>query len=176
MLSIFKGLFGHSDSSIKQNIYSIQVNDEEINRSLIKIIKQIQQEILLLKNHLSAESTIEKDEELQELFEKMLQIKASVKELSLHVEKIIEIEMSYKDFFIIKDDTFLGDKRQQLGQMMNAINAFIEIVQQKPSINELREELFDKLVYSINALSSSINQILKDDENLRVIYKRIKEI
>ena len=175
MTNIFKRIFS-TRSKPNDRIYNTEINDEEINLNISKIILKLHDEIKVFEMHLETATIDQKENYLQELYGEIITIQQSVKEISHDVEKIIALEIECKDFFIIKDDSFLLDKRSQLSQVAESINEFLNIVQQRPSLEALRSELLEKLIASLNNISRSINSIIKDDNNLRVIYKKLTEI
>jgi len=174
MFGFFKKLKG--EERARQTLYQIEINDDEINKNISKLVLKLQDKIKTFKSHLETENIEQKEEDFQTMYEFILNIKTMFKELEDDVEKIIALEMEYKTYFIIKDDAFLLDKREQIKMILNNIDAFLTIVQQRPSFRDLRQELFDKMVGAINTMSIGVSKIVRDDENLRTIYKKLSEI
>jgi len=174
MSNIFSSIFGKKEKKTK--IYNIEINDEEINENISQILLRLQEKMKRFKSHLDVPNMYQKEDDFHELYKEILAINESVKEVSNDVEKIISLEVEAKDFFIIKDDTFLLDKRTQLKEIMEAVHSFLTIIQQNPSVDDLRKELLQKLIEEINRINLGLNKIIKDDMNLHVIYKKLAEL
>ncbi|MGE0792858.1 MAG: hypothetical protein AB7V77_01605 [Candidatus Woesearchaeota archaeon] len=174
-MGLFKFLFGE-EKKVKNRIYDIEINDSEINNNIVNLVLKIENKIKLFKEHLNNPLMGQKDEDLEEMYEYMLKIEKSVQEITQDVEKIIKMEIECKDYFIIKDDTFLFEKRQELEKILNVVKWFINVIQQRPSNEQLKADLFRSMVDSISRIGISINTIIKDDTNLKSIYKKLTEI
>jgi hypothetical protein len=175
MFGAIKHIFGHKDVS-NERIYNIHVNDSEISKSLYQLLKKLQDRIFVLKEHLNTPSLQQKDDDLNDIYTELLKINTDVKNLHQDITRIIDIETKYKDYFIVKDDQFLLDKKQQLLTIQQYIGNITNVITQKPSIQELREEYIQKFFQDLTQMQQSINTIIKDDDNLITIYKGLYEI
>ena len=174
MFNLIRSLFGKRRNTSK--LYYIEINDDEINKRISSILLELQERIKLLREHLSASAINEKDEDLREMYSYIVRIKVEITTISDDVENIIQMELKNKDYFIIKDDSFLLDKRDQLRNIKNALQTFTDIIQQHPSAEELEMELISKMIDAINNIGIDINKVIRDDMNLRVIYKSVADM
>ncbi len=166
--NLFKKKEGEED-----RIYKIELRDETINENISKIVFELKEKVDSLKNHLDSSTMVDSSSYLSKLYDEIITLRRRLNELYEDVTKIIDIEMQNKEYFIIKDDQFLLDKKEQLENIKNRTDQLLEIVEQKPSSNELREDLIREMQSYINNMSSSINKIVNDDNGLRVIYKAL---
>lgn len=169
---MFGNLFKKEEGE-ENRIYKIELRDETINENLSKIVFELKEKIDSLKNHLDSSTMVDSSSYLSKLYDEIITLRRRLNELYEDVTKIIDIEMQNKEYFIIKDDQFLLDKKEQLENIKSRTDQLLEIVEQKPSSNELREDLIKDMQSYINNMSSSINKIVNDDNGLRVIYKAL---
>lgn len=171
---MFGNLF-KSKNTEKERIYNIEINDEIINKNMGNILLKLQEEVNLLKRHLNY-SSIQTNNDLSKIYEKVMLVRRDMNTLLEDVDKIINIEMDNKDYFIIKDDVFLLDKKEQLETIKKLTDNFLQIIEQKPDVNDLRNNLFNQIQIALNEIGEAINKIIKDDAGLRVIYKTLSSI
>jgi len=171
-MNFIKKLFANK----KPRIYYIEINDEEINKQLSHTIIQIQKEISSFKEIISSSSIEAKESALQQMQELLLTAKSEIAMVSDDVDKIINIELANSNYFAIKDESFLKDKKDQISIIYEEIASFLNIVQQRPSAEELREELLSQLVNKLDVMSISMDKLIADDFNLKAIYKNLNNL
>ncbi|MGM5481130.1 MAG: hypothetical protein ACQESE_01830 [Nanobdellota archaeon] len=167
-----KAAFGNN----KTRLYYIEIDDEGIDKHISEIIIKTKDKIKQFKQHLSESNITLKDNDLNELYELMISIKNEVTHLRDDLHRITDMKLKHEQYFVIKDSSFLQDKKQQLESIWNEVNSFTQIVEQKPSAEEFKNELLNKMVSQLDVISNDMDNIIKDDFNLRTIYKKLMEI
>ncbi|MFP4119289.1 MAG: hypothetical protein ACLFTH_04510 [Candidatus Woesearchaeota archaeon] len=174
-MQVFKKLktaFGNN----RTRLYYIEIDDEGIDKHISEIIIKTKEKIKLFKQHLSESNITLKDTDLNELYELMISIKSEITHLQEDLKRITNMKLKHEQYFVIKDSSFLDDKKQQLDLIWNEVNNFTQIVEQKPSAEEFKNELLQKMISQLDMISASMDRIVKDDFNLRTIYKKLMEI
>ena len=156
-------------------LYYIEINDEEIDKHISEIIIQIHTKIHEFKDELS-QIAPNKEERLQDLYRLMLDLKAKVQHLRKDVDTVTNMELRNKDFFVIKDESYLQDKKTQLEDMLQAMQSFLSIVEAQPSTQVLKDELINELLTHLNRIIEGAKHIIADDYHLRTIYKRLLDV
>ena len=160
----------------RTRLYYIEIDDEGIDKHISEIIIKSKEKIKQFKQHLSESNISLKNEDLNELYELMISIKGEIRHLQEDLKRITDMKLKHEQYFVIKDSSFLEDKKQQLETIWNEIDNFTQIVEQKPSAEEFKNDLINKMVSQLDTISASMDKIVKDDFNLRSIYKKLMEI
>ncbi len=167
------GLFG---SKKRVRLYHIEIDDEGIDEEISEIILKTQQNISKFKQHIDHSTFMLSDEALSNLKRLMIKTKDKVIHLRNDINTITNLKLENQQYFIIKDNSFFSDKKDELEKISELVYKFIEIIEQHPSTTELRDDLINNLINDLLQMQQSIEQILTDDKQLREIYKRISEI
>lgn len=160
----------------KPRIYYIEINDAEINKELSRVIGQVQNQIKYFNTHLESFSIDTKEDSLDKMHNLLIIAKNKLKDIEIDVDKIINIELQNNNYFSIKDESFLKDKKQQIVNIAERIDEFFNIINQRPSSSDFRKELIDELTHKLNQISLSMDKMIADDYNLKVIYKKINDL
>ena len=167
-MNFFDKVFG----SKRKKLYYIEVNDTAIDADISRLIMQLSQVIKEFKETIDHTSITNREEVLQQLYELMISIKEKMEHLESDVMTISNIELKNEKYFIIKDQRYLADKKMQLQKIEESMGGFLTIVEQRPSANELREELMEQMIKELNHIIESTKYVIADDKNLRDIYRK----
>jgi DNA repair ATPase RecN len=167
------GLFS---SKRKSRLYGIEIDDESIDKDISKLILHVEQKINEFKQHIDYSTFVLSDEELSQLRRVMGETKDKINHLQRDLETISSLKLANQEYFIIKDEAYFADKKVQLKNMNDAVYQFIQILEQHPSTNELREDLLSTLITDLQQIHTSLQRLLADDRYLREIYKKIAEM
>lgn len=157
-------------------LYYIEIDDVAINKQMSNIIIQLEGRIKEFKAHINNTTMTIKEQDLQEIHQMMIKVKEEVDMIEHDVKKITDVEFKNKDYLVIKDKTFLEDKKIELETINREINKFINIIENNPSAKSLQTEFLPKLVNQFNTIIECTNKVIKDDDTLRIIYKKLTEI
>ncbi|MGM5480373.1 MAG: hypothetical protein ACQESC_02850 [Nanobdellota archaeon] len=157
-------------------LYYVAIDDEGIDKHISKIIIRAKDKLDSFKHQLSATQVILSDDDFTDLYKLLIDLKQDVKKLHEDLDTITGIELHNSQYFVVKDKSFLEDKKKQLNNMFQEIDSLTQIIEQRPSANEMKQDLLDKMESQVDIISSSIDAILKDDFNLRRIYKSISNL
>ena len=160
----------------KTRLYYIEIDDEGIDKHISEIIIKVKNKITEFKQHLSETNILLKDEDLSELYQLMISIKNEIVHLQNDLKRITGMKLKHEQYFVIKDSQFLQDKQEQLTMLFREVNEFTQIVEQKPSAQEFKDEVLKKMVEQLEIITQRKNKIITDDGNLRNIYKKLMEI
>jgi len=128
-----------------------------------------------LKKYLLESNMSYKEAKLAELENALLNMKAKVDALRLDVHRILDIELKHKDFILLNDDFYLKDKLARIDTMSHVLEELLDLIAERPAINELKEML--NYIYGrMNSLVDSINNISSDDKRLEEVYSRLRSI
>ncbi|MCF7798555.1 hypothetical protein K9M74_01490 [Candidatus Woesearchaeota archaeon] len=167
------GLFKKNASS---RLYHMEIDDEGIDQQICTFIVDTEKKIVQFKEYLKNPSFNVSDADILNLRKNMTEIKENIIHLQNDILTISQLKLKNADFFIIKDDKFFSDKKQQLEKLNILVQKFITILEQHPSTNDLRNELINQMVIDLMEMQKTIVQILTDDTQLREIYKRIESL
>lgn len=162
--------------SRSNRLYYIEIDDESIDKHISKIISRLKKELGDFKKNLSSTQTVLGDDDFDDIYKLLLSLKQEVSHLKRDVEKITNIELKNSDNFIIKDGSFLDEKKKQLDIMIRSIDSFQQIVEQRPSNEDLKTDLLNEMVSSLDEITASLDTVIKDDFHLRRIYKKFMEV
>lgn len=160
----------------KERLYYIEIDDEKIDQQITKLIVILQRKIFEFRKNLDETTMTIKEEILNEVYSLMIKVKNNIQMLAADVNRVMGLEFKSKDYFNVKDDTFLADKRKQLEKMYEAVNSFLQIAEQKPSAEALRTELIQQLVNELDDIDECTKKIIDDDRHLQQIYKQVMAI
>ena len=160
----------------RPRIYYIEINDDEINKELSRIIGQVQKQIKDFKITLGKTTLDSKESSLERMYQLLITARHKLKDIEIDVDKIINIELQNSNYFSIKDQSFLKDKKDQISIIAEKIDEFINIIQQRPSAEEFKQELLDQLTHKLNQITVSMDTMIADDCNLKAIYKQINDL
>ncbi|MBN1175858.1 hypothetical protein JXA48_04405 [Candidatus Woesearchaeota archaeon] len=170
------GFFGRLFASKRKKLYYIEIDDEAIDNEISGIIIQISNKIKEFKSTIDKTSITNRENTLQELYQLMISMKGKIEHLESDVQMISSIKVKNAQYFVIKDQQYFEDKKTQLQKIRESMTGFITIVEQRPSAQELREELLEKLIDELNHIIESTKFVIADDKNLREIYRIISEV
>lgn len=171
-LNIFKNLF----ATKREKLYYIQVDDVAIDKEISEIISNISDKIVEFRKIIDQSGIDARETTLQELYELMISMKEKIEHLKTDVQTISSIKIKNEDYFMIKDQKYFEDKKTQLEKIGESMHGFITIVEQRPSAQDLKEELLSQLINELNHMIESTKYVIADDKNLREIYHKISQL
>lgn len=160
----------------KPKIYHIEIKDENINKALAKLIKELEKLIDSVKKAVTDKNIDAKQEFTQEMEQLLDRLKLKIKDLQTDIQRIKNIELQEKDYISVHDNNFLSDKEHQIQGLLEYIDEFKELIESNPSIRELEDESLLTMKEELENISSALKSIIYDDESLNEIYKKILEL
>lgn len=152
-------------------LYYIEINDVKIDKDISRIITDIERKLHNFKRVIDQLPPQEKDRKLTEFYEELIGMKQRVETLKKDVKQITEIELQNKEYFIIKDDSYLQDKNHQLQRLTSEISELLQIAEQNPTKDELKDEFIPEMISQIDDILKATQHIIEDDYNLRLLYR-----
>lgn len=170
MLKFLKELFKK-----EPELYSTEQNSIQLNKELFNLIVKAEKLLDELKSYLDRGNVSLKEAKLAEFENSLLNMKSKVDSIRLDVQRIFEIEMKHKDYILLNDDFYLKDKMSRLETMNHIIDELLDLISEKPAVNELSDMMH--YIYSkMNALVDSVNNITSDDKMIDEVYSRLKDL
>ncbi|MEM4259984.1 MAG: hypothetical protein QXG00_02005 [Candidatus Woesearchaeota archaeon] len=160
----------------KSKVYSIQINDDKINKEICILISKLKKNITDFMNILQGKFLGDKDEKLEEIMSIFGKMVEDIKKLIDDVLGIQNIELQKRDFIKINDEQFLKDKLFQLNKIKEILDTLIDMLEQKPTDKEFKEDLLRTMIQNVNEIIGAINKILEDDKGLDAIYRGIENV
>lgn len=154
----------------------IEQSDININKEIMDLITRAEGHISELKNVLSQKDISLKDAKLSQLENVFVHIKTKIDSLLTDVKRIISIETQNRDFIILNDDSYLQDKSERLQQMAESVDYLLELMAQRPAVDDLRSGALSTIDDKMNLLITSINNIVNDDKQLSSTYEKIEQL
>ena len=171
-MSLMNNLF----SSKRKKLYYIEINDQAIDGEISEIIIKISNKIKEFEVVIDSVNITNRENTLQELYQLMINMKDKLEQIESDVKTIHNIKIKNENYFVIKDKQFFEDKQIQIKKIGESMKGFLTIVEQRPSNEELKEDLLADLIKELNHIIESIKFVIADDKNLREIYRKISEI
>ncbi len=167
-------MFGRLRRRLKKSarIYYIEINDLKIDEDISHIIIHIEKKIKQFKSNIEHLSIHEKDKKLEQFYEEFIGLKQRIEKLKTDVSLIRQVEQGNMEYFIIKDHSFLADKQVQLDRISNEINGLLQVAEQKPTKEELKEEFLPEIIKQLDNMIEATKHIIDDDHHLRLAYKQ----
>ena len=156
----------------KSRVYSIEIQDKNINKELCKLIIQIEKDIINLKNILDKGAPGDKLTDLEELLKAFYRAHKDLELVSVDIINIENEEAQEKGYVQLNDQGFLRDKYVQVRRMKKILNELIEMLEDRPTDREFEEDLLSRMIQDTNSIIESMNSIIKDDQELENIYKK----
>ena len=157
-------------------ILSIQKRDMDISKLFFDIVLQIGNNLSSLKNALEENKVSVKYARIAELENSFLRLKSKVETLEYDLDAIITLESRNKVHILFNDEELLNDKKEALNEMNHLLDELLEILNQKPSVNDLREEGFEYINVRVNSIIENIRRIVQDDNQLYEIYSSLQNL
>ena len=170
------GLINNLIGSKRKKLYYIEINDQAIDSEISEIIIKISNKIKEFEVVIDNVNITNRENTLQELYQLMIEMKDKLEQIESDVKTIHNIKIKNENYFVIKDKQFFEDKQIQLKKIGESMKGFLTIVEQRPSNEELKEDLLADLIKELNHIIESIKFVIADDKNLREIYRKISEI
>jgi len=158
----------------KPKIFEIEHSDIALNSQMFDLVSKIESNLSKLAIVLKDNDIASKNAKLAELENSFLSLKSKVDTLLLDVRKIMSIEIQNKDFILVNDDAYLGDKQERLDKMSNVLDELLELFAQRPAASELKADILQSIYQRINILIDSINNVVNDDKSLENTYSKIE--
>lgn len=171
-MGIFSGLFKQR----KSKIYTIQLNDMDLAKEVNRLIKRLQADISDLKQILSGSNISAKFAKMAELESSFRLIKIKLDAIYGDLRSIRMIEVENKDSIYLNDDEYLNDKIANIEKMNSILDNLLELVSERPSASDLREEFLEYISQNVNSIEESFSSIVNDDKQLANVYARIEEL
>lgn len=170
MMNFLKEMFNK-----EPNLYLIEKNSILVNKEIFSMIVKSEKVLDELKGYLASDNISFKDAKLAEFENYLLNIKSKVDALKLDVQHILDIELKHKDYILLNDDFHLKDKLSRINTMTQVLEELLDLISEKPAVNELKEMLV--YIYGrINILVDSVNNISSDDKRLEEVYSRLRDL
>jgi len=160
----------------KSTIYQIELDDIKINDQITQLIVRAENNLSQLDDLIKKREVINKDYQLSELENSFQNMKSKVDVLKTDLQRILDIEIYNKDYITVHDEGFLEDKFARLNAVSEALDDLIGLMTSKPPLSELRDSLLANIYDKINAIITSIRNIINDDKHLEDIYAKITEL
>jgi SepF-like predicted cell division protein (DUF552 family) len=156
-------------------LYSIQRNSIQLNKDIFNLIVKTEKILDDLKIYLTKSNISLKEAKLAEFENSLLNIKSKIDALRLDAQRILDVELKHKDYILLNDDFYLKDKLYRVDSMSQVVEELLDLISEKPAINELKDML--NYIYSrMNILVDSVNSITGDDKHLEEVYSRLRDL
>ncbi len=162
--------------SSEPKILSIQKKDMAFSKQFFDIILQVGNNLSSLKKALDENKVSSKYARLAELENNFLRLKSKVETLEYDLDAIMTIESRNRTNVLLNDQELLTDKKQALNEMNLLLDELLELLNQKPSVNDLREEGFSYINVRVNSIIENIRRIVQDDKQLYEIYSSLQNL
>lgn len=162
--------------SKKSRVYSIQINDDKINKEICLLLSKLKKNITDFMNILQKNYVGNKEEKIGEIMNLFGKMSEDIKKLINDVQGIQNIELQRKDFIKINDEQFLKDKLSQLNKIKEVLDTLIDMLEQNPTDKEFKEDLLRTMIQDVNEIIEGINKILEDDKGLDSIYQGLEKM
>lgn len=169
-MNFFKQLFEK-----KPKLHTLQISSMEINRALFDLIVKTEKILDELKAFLDDGNVSLKEAKLAELENALINMKSKIDSLRLDVQRVLDIELKHKDYILLNDDFYLRDKLYRVDTMSQVIEELIDLIGEKPAVNELKE-MMNYIYGRMNTLVDSVNNIASDDKRLEEVYSRLGDL
>lgn len=160
----------------KPEIYELELNDIVVSKEMSRIMVRVEEKLQELKDLLSKSDVVVKDAALSELENSFLKLKSKVDGVLADVKRILDIEVQNKDYLTIHDDGYLEDKYKRLELLSDVLEDLLQLISQKPSVDELRESLLKFMYERVNIMVDSVNNVINDDKHLESTYAKLTNI
>lgn len=158
--------------SKKNRMLTIEIKDRAINKDVCKLIISMEKSIINLKNILEKGAPGDKEAELKDLLTKFYKAHRDLEQVSLDISGIENIEAQERGYVTLKDQGFLRDKYMQVRKTRKILNELIEMLEDRPTDQELERDLLNRMISDVNSIIESVNGIIEDDKGLEQIYKK----
>ncbi|MFH1072024.1 MAG: hypothetical protein V1743_01190 [Nanoarchaeota archaeon] len=158
----------------KENILTIEINDEEIDGQIARLILESEKTVRELQTALKLDDISSKDAATLELLQIFEKIADKVGVLISDIKKIRLKELQEKRYVRISDEQYLLDKISQLGAIRESLNSLLEIMRENPSDQDYETGVLDQVFANLNRMIDSMNKIKADDNQLRHLYEQLK--
>lgn len=173
--SIRKAWRGGRMMGKKNKILLIEIKDENINKQLCKLIIHIEKTILALKGILEQNKPGDEKTEIENLYTAFLRLHRELEIIGGDILSIMNEEGQKKDLVRLKDEGFLQDKQQQIHRMKHHLNELIQMLETRPTEDELEQDLLNKMVDHVNDVIEAMNAVIQDDKELEKVYQRVQK-
>lgn len=176
MLSVSSVGFFDSLFKKKPRLYTIQLNDMDIAKEIDRLMVRLQKDISDLQNILSGDNLTAKFAKMAELESSFRLIKIKLDAINNDLREIKGIEIQNKDFIYLNDEDYLRDKSSNIERMINILDRLLDLVSERPSASDLREEYLDYIKQSVLQVKESFDSVINDDKQLANVYSKISDL
>jgi hypothetical protein len=176
MLSLSNVGFFDSLFKKKPRLYTIQLNDIDIAKEVDRLILRLQKDIDGLQTILSGDNITAKFAKMAELESSFRLIKIKLDAINNDLREIRGIEIQNKDFIYLNDEEYLTDKSSNIERMINILDRLLDLVSERPSASDLREEYLNYIKQNALQIKEAFNNIINDDKQLVNVYSKISDL
>lgn len=160
----------------RSKIYAIELDDIKLNREIFNLVLKAENHLNELSKVINNDDVSSKDAKLSELENSFLHIKSKVDSLRADIDRILSLEIKNKDYITIHDDGYLDDKGMRLRTMSEALEDMIDLINNRPSIQDLKRSLLNEIYARVNFLIDNLNVIIQDDRYLQGTYEKLESV
>lgn len=166
-IRVFKG---------KSNLSLIHDKSRALNKELFSRITKIEEHLDELTSIINSQNLTAKYAKLAELENDFILMKSKIDGIKMEMQEIIELQRRHRYTVIIDDQEYLDDKSKNLEEINYYLEELIQLVGQRPSNEDLRNEFLKFLSKRVNIIVNDINNIITDDRQLDSIYSDLTKL
>ena len=167
LVRVFKG---------KSNLSLIHDKTRALNKELFSRMSIVGEHLDELSAIVNSQNLTAKYAKLAELENDFILMKSKIDQIKLEMEEIIELQRMHRYTVIIDDQEYLDDKTNNLEEINYYIEEIIQLLSQRPSSADIRNEFLDFLSKRVNIIINDINNIIIDDRQLDSIYSDLTKL
>lgn len=166
-IRVFKG---------KSNLSLIHDKTRALNKELFSRMSVVGEHLDELSTIVNSENLTAKYAKLAELENDFILMKSKIDQIKLEMEEIIELQRMHRYTVIIDDQEYLDDKTNNLDEINYYLEEIIQLISQRPSSSDLKNEFLEFLSKRVNIIINDINNIIIDDRQLDSIYSDLTKL
>ncbi|MFW5977278.1 MAG: hypothetical protein ACOCQQ_02095 [Candidatus Nanoarchaeia archaeon] len=147
-----------------------------MDQHISELIRLLEKRLEHFKQSLNEETITSRENLYQEFLQQLLSIRQTLQTIKKDIEEIKKIEEKQSHYVVIKDESYLLDKKHQVNGFLRELELTIQIIEQHPSRIDLKKHIMDDFWHQVENMMRFIQTILADDKQLRLIYKGIKNL
>lgn len=148
----------------------------QLKQKIHELLLKIQSNYEELRKAVQDGNAIEKDAKISKLENKFILLKGKADSIMDKLRLITRKENNMDDILAINDQKYLRDKIDQVKTLSEISREMSQALAHNPSLNDLEESLLDRLKEKINTMIQCVNDIGRDDKQLKQIYKRLRKL
>ncbi len=160
----------------KGTLQALEIEDKKINKQLATHLKAIKKTMNMFKEYIRQGAPFIKDKYYQNLVDELNESLHLLTLLRRHVEEVQSIEQQYQHLIVIQDKEYLQEKYEQITMMYRELDYLKQLMQARPSAQELEHEFIEKIEHLLYDLEVHLDKLLTIDEQLRTIYTKLHKL